>query len=141
MTSPEFKGRDWSVTGLDHVAFAHANPLVRDALEGLLGLAAGECEEGPGFCERMVEVGDCSLQLLESTGAGVVETFLERRGPGLHHVALRVDHIEKALADLSAHGVRLIDAVPRAGGQGARIGFIHPREFGGLLVELVEVKT
>jgi methylmalonyl-CoA/ethylmalonyl-CoA epimerase len=137
--SPELAGPGWSVTGVHHVAFAHRDARVVSALEGLLGLHAGEPEVGPGFAERMVEVDGCALQLLESTGVGVVETFLERRGPALHHVALRVDSVELAWTDLAARGVTLVDAAPRPGGQGTRVGFIHPREFGGLLVELVEV--
>lgn len=136
---PVLEGREWTVTGIHHVAFAHEGGGVLDALGNLLGLGTGELEEGPGFVERMVDVGECSLQLLEATGEGVVQSFLERRGAALHHVAFRVDSVDRAWVDLTRRGVRLVDATPRAGGQGTRIGFIHPREFGGLLVELVEV--
>jgi methylmalonyl-CoA epimerase len=128
----------WSVTGVHHVAFAHEGPSTLDGLERLLGLTVTHVETGEGLLERMITIGDCSLQLLESTGAGVVGTYLDRKGPGLHHLALRVDDVDAALADLGGRGVNLVDTVARTGGGGTRIGFVHPHEFGGLLVELVE---
>ncbi|MGZ4137788.1 MAG: VOC family protein, partial [Actinomycetota bacterium] len=64
--------------------------------------------------------------------------FLDRKGPGLHHVAFAVDAIDAALADLGARGVSLIDREARPGGMGTRIAFLHPSATGGVLVELVE---
>jgi methylmalonyl-CoA/ethylmalonyl-CoA epimerase len=86
----------------------------------------------------MYELGSSYVQTLEATGDGVVRRFLDSRGPGLHHVAFQVDAIARALEDLGARGVPLIDREARAGGMGTRIGFLHPRAFGGVLVELVE---
>jgi len=83
-------------------------------------------------------VGDAYLQTLEASGDGVVQRFLDARGPGLHHVALEVDGIDAALAALRDRGVRLVDREARAGGMGTRIAFVHPSAFGGMLVELVE---
>jgi len=130
----------WRVVGLHHVAFAHQpGSATEDALGRLLGLEATHSEVGEGFVERMIPVGEnCHIQLLEATGEGVVDRFVTKKGSAMHHVAFEVDDIEAAVADLAAAGVRLVDDRPRAGGLGTRIAFIHPADFGGLLVELVE---
>lgn len=130
--------RDWSVTGLHHVAFAHGDdPTCEVALGSLLGVQP-QHETGPGFLERMYRVGEAYVQTLEPTGDGIVASFLEKRGPALHHVAFSVDRLDAALEDLLAAGTRLVDERPRAGGMGTRIAFLHPSAFGGLLVELVD---
>ena len=132
-------GPTWRVIGLHHVAFAHgAGSGTLTAFERLLGLTAAHEEYGPGFTERMLPVGDCFVQLLEATGEGVVDRFVARNGPGLHHVAFEVAGIDAAVAELRDAGARLVDEVPRAGGTGTRIAFVHPSSFDGLLVELVE---
>ncbi len=69
---------------------------------------------------------------------GSIQRFLERRGPGMHHVAFAVPDIRAALAELAAAGVQLIDAEPRVGLGGHLVAFIHPRSAGGVLTELVE---
>ncbi|MGZ4130110.1 MAG: VOC family protein [Actinomycetota bacterium] len=128
----------WRITALHHVAIAHgADPACETALTDLLG-PPGHSEDGPGFVERMYEVGGGYVQTLEANGDGVVSSFLDKRGPGLHHVALRVEGIDAALIDLRDRGVRLIDAEARPGGMGTRIAFVHPSAMGGVLVELVE---
>ncbi len=125
---------------LDHVGIA-----VRDldaALEFYrdgLGLEIGESEEVPSqqVRARFVPVGDASLELLEATGEqSAIARSIERRGPGLHHVTLRVDDIAAALAHLEARGVRLVDRVPREGAGGSLVAFIHPSAAQGVLVEL-----
>lgn len=80
------------------------------------------------------------LELIQPLGEGPVRTFLEKRGEGLHHLAFAVPDIEKALGELKAQGVRLIDEEPRAGFGGHRVAFVHPKGFHGVLVELVEEK-
>ncbi|MGH2596234.1 MAG: VOC family protein [Actinomycetota bacterium] len=131
----------WKITGLHHVAFAHGDdPASEEALCRLIGIEPHE-ETGPGFVERMYGVGDAYIQTLEATGDGVVQRFLDKRGPGLHHVAFAVDDLEAALEDLRGQGVRLVDEHPRPGGMGTRVAFVHPSGFGGLLVELVEHAT
>ena len=128
----------WHITTLHHVAIAHgSDPVCEDALTSLLGLP-GHIEDGPGFIERMYGVGESYVQTLEENGEGVVRSFLDRRGPGLHHVAFGVNAIDAALDDLRARGVRLIDDTARPGGMGTRIAFVHPSAMGGVLVELVE---
>jgi methylmalonyl-CoA/ethylmalonyl-CoA epimerase len=127
----------WRVTRLHHVAIVHGDdPVCEDALTSLIG-PADHTEEGPGFVERMYELGTSFVQTLEANGDGVVQRFLDKRGPGLHHIALEVDAIDAALSDLRERGVPLIDRDARAGGMGTRIAFLHPSAFGGVLVELV----
>jgi methylmalonyl-CoA/ethylmalonyl-CoA epimerase len=93
-----------------------------------------------GVEEAMVAVGGSHLQLLMALGDDTpVGRFLTARGEGLHHIAFQVADIEAALAHLEAQGARLVDREPRVGGGGHRIAFVHPKEFGGTLVELVEV--
>lgn len=131
----------WRVVGLHHVAIAHGDdPTCERALTALIGQPA-HTVEGPGFVERMYGIGPSSVQTLEATGDGVIRRFLDKRGPGLHHLAFEVDALDRALADLDEHGVQLIDRVARAGGMGTRIAFVHPAAFGGVLVELVEAPT
>lgn len=86
---------------------------------------------------HFMAAGECLIELLEATApASPIAKFLEKRGPGLHHVALAVDDIRAALAELKAAGVRLIDQDPRPGAEGALVAFIHPAEAQGVLVEL-----
>lgn len=130
----------WRIVKLHHVAFAHGPDGPEDALCRLLDVTPSE-EEGPGFTERMFPVGEAFVQTLEASGEGVVQRFVDRRGPGLHHVAFEVDGLDAALEALRAEGVRLVDQEARAGGMGTRIAFVHPSAFGGMLVELVEPAT
>ena len=84
-------------------------------------------------------VGESEVELLESTAPdGPVAKYLEKKGPGVHHVAFRVENIEEALAELKEKGVRLIDEKPRKGAGGAKIAFLHPKATNGVLVELCE---
>ena len=127
--------RVWRIVGLHHVAFAHgADPATETALCRLIGTEP-HLEDGPGFVERMYGVGDAYLQTLQAEGDGVVQRFLDARGPGLHHVAFTVDGIDAALEDLRGQGVRLVDERPRPGGMGSMVAFVHPSSYGGLLIE------
>ena len=131
----------WRVTGIHHVAFAHAEPGVPEQLAATLGLACVDTEVAPGFVERMLAAGDDRLQLLEATGDGVIQRFVERRGAALHHIAFRVDDLDAALTALHDRGTPLVDERARAGGGGTRIAFLHPSACAGLLVELVDDAT
>jgi methylmalonyl-CoA/ethylmalonyl-CoA epimerase len=92
-----------------------------------------------GVEEVLFAVGESYVQLLGALGPETpVGRFLERRGPGVHHVAYRVESVVDALEDLRAAGVALVDEEPRAGSRGTRIAFVHPKGVGGVLVELVE---
>ena len=85
--------------------------------------------------------GDSELELLESTSPdGPIAKYIDKNGQGIQHLALRVNNIEAALADLKAKGVRLIDETPRYGAGGASIAFVHPKATGGILLELSQRK-
>jgi methylmalonyl-CoA epimerase len=126
----------------------HTAVAVRDLDEALSDLAAQygvvpqhrEVIIEQGVEEAMVAIGGSNLQLLMPLGDDTpVGRFLSSRGEGLHHVAFQVVDIEAALAHLEESGVQLVDRVARRGGGGHRIAFVHPKAFGGALIELVEV--
>jgi len=84
-------------------------------------------------------VGESEVELLESTAPdGPIAKYIEKKGTGIQHVALRVENIEEALAELKQKGVQLIDQTPRHGAGGAKIAFLHPKATGGVLVELCQ---
>ncbi|HEX7667347.1 MAG TPA: methylmalonyl-CoA epimerase [Polyangiaceae bacterium] len=86
----------------------------------------------------LLPIGDSNVELISPRGNDGLEKFLEKRGPGLHHIAVEVEGIEKALELLKALGVPLIDETPRSGARGHKVAFVHPKATGGVLVELVE---
>jgi methylmalonyl-CoA epimerase len=84
-------------------------------------------------------IGESRIELLEPTSPdSAIAGFIEKRGGGMHHIALKVDDIEEALARHKEAGARLIDETPRVGAHGTRIAFIHPKASGGVLLELCE---
>ena len=102
-------------------------------------LAHRETVEEQGVEAVLLDVGDCHVELLRPLGPETpVGKFLERKGPGLHHVAYRVDDIDATLAGLRDAGVELIDAEARTGIRQSRVAFLHPRATGGVLTEIVE---
>jgi len=87
----------------------------------------------------LLGVGESHVELLRPLDAETaVARFLERNGPGLHHVAYGTDDIESALAAVRSAGLRLIDEEPRTGIRNSRVAFLHPKSTGGVLTELVE---
>ncbi|CAN5489851.1 methylmalonyl-CoA epimerase [soil metagenome] len=86
----------------------------------------------------LLPIGETSLELISPKGNEGLAKFLEKRGPGLHHIAVEVEGIENALALLKALGIPLIDEAPRIGARGHKVAFLHPKATGGVLVELVE---
>src|SRR5438046_9601394 len=125
---------------LDHIGIAvkdlaAALAFYRDAL----GLEIEGAEEVASQSVRahFVPVGESKLELLEATAAdSPIAKYIEKRGPGLHHITLRVEDIDAALAHLKARGARLVDEQPREGAEGSRIAFVHPAAGQGVLVEL-----
>jgi len=128
--------------GMDHVGVAVKNldeaiGVYRDILGfKLLGVHV--------LTERKVRVaflstgGETQIELLEPLGSeSPVAKFLESRGEGIHHIAVKVDDIEKALEELKKKGVMLVDEKPRAGAEGKKIAFVHPKSTKGVLLELV----
>lgn len=109
-------------------------------VEGL-GLQVDHVEEVAGQKVRvaMLPVGETNIELLEPTSEdSPIAKFLERKGPGIHHIALAVEDIDAALRRMRDAGVRMIDDEPRPGAGGTRVAFAHPKAMGGVLVELVE---
>jgi methylmalonyl-CoA epimerase len=125
---------------LDHVGIAvdqleQALAFYRDALG--LDVQAPEDVATQRVRAHMLDTGAAALELLEGTAPdSPIATFVARRGPGLHHVTLRVDDLRAALAHLAARGVRLVDTEPRPGAHGSLVAFIHPSAAHGVLVEL-----
>lgn len=130
------------VTRIDQIAIAV--PDLDDALafyERAFGLRPTSREriEPDGVEEAMLDVGGVWLQLLQPTrDDSPIARFLDRHGPGLHHLGFGVGSVDDALDHLRGEEVALIDEQPRIGGGGHRIAFVHPRGTGGVLVELVE---
>jgi methylmalonyl-CoA epimerase len=92
-----------------------------------------------GVEAALLDVGESHVELLRPLGPDTpVGRFLARRGPGLHHVAYRVDDVDAALEALRGQGVRLIDEQARTGIRGSRVAFLHPAASGGVLTELVQ---
>ena len=86
----------------------------------------------------LLPIGESNIELIQPQGNEGLARFLESRGPGLHHIAIEVEGIEKALELLQALQIPLIDRVPRVGARGHKVAFLHPKATGGVLVELVE---
>lgn len=87
----------------------------------------------------MLPIGESRVELLEPTSEdSPIQKFLEKRGGGIHHIAVETDNIEAALAKLKAQGARLIDEKPRIGAEGCLVAFVHPSSTGGVLLELVQ---
>jgi methylmalonyl-CoA/ethylmalonyl-CoA epimerase len=130
------------VTAIDHVGFA-----VRDLDEAVafygrafgLPLLHEEVNEEQGVREAMVGIGDSAIQLLAPLRPdSPIGKFLERNGEGIQQVAFRVSDIDVAAERLRAAGLRLLYDVPKRGTQDSRVNFVHPKDCGGVLVELVE---
>lgn len=127
---------------IDHLGIAvhsleDAVPMYTDGL----ALDLHEIEEVPDQMVRtaIFEVGESRLELLEPTSPdSPIAKFLEKRGEGIHHLALGVENVARALDHLKAKGYRLIDEAPRPGAGGARIAFVHPKSTHGVLLELCE---
>ncbi len=130
------------VTAIDHVGFA-----VRDLDEAVafygrafgLPLLHEEVNEEQGVREAMVGIGDAAIQLLAPLREdSPIGKFLARNGEGIQQVAFRVEDIDLAAQRLRGAGLRLLYDEPRRGTAGSRVNFVHPKDCGGVLVELVE---
>ena len=134
----------FKVLKVDHIGIAVKELAVaKKFYTDILGIPAvgEEVVEDQKVRVCFIPCGDSEIELLESTSPdGPVAKHIERSGEGIQHIALKVDNIQNALADLKAKGVRLIDESPRYGAGGASIAFVHPKVTGGILLELTERK-
>ena len=127
---------------LDHIGIAvkdltEALAFYRDALG--LHVEASEDVQSQRVRAHFVPVGEAALELLEATASdSAIAKYIDKHGPGIHHITLRVDDIHAALTQLKTKGVRLVDSEPRPGAEGALVAFIHPSAAHGVLVELKE---
>jgi methylmalonyl-CoA/ethylmalonyl-CoA epimerase len=130
------------LAAIDHVGVAVEDidatlALYRDTLA--MPLVHRETVTEQGVDAALLDVGDGHIELLQPLGPDTaVGKFLQKRGPGLHHVAYRVDDVEQTLKALAGAGVALIDSEPRTGIRGSRVAFLHPKSTGGVLTEIVE---
>ena len=130
------------LTAIDHIGIAVED--VDAALPyyvGVLGLPLVHRETlgEQGVEAALLDLGDSHVELIAPLGPETgVGRFLASRGPGMHHVAYRVERIERALTALADSGVQLIDERPRTGIRGSRVAFLHPSSTGGVLTEIVE---
>lgn len=134
--------RESPVTALGHIALAtrEADALCKVFVHAL-GATRGaeELLDGGALRVLFVHLGPVTLELLEpQSPEHTVAKFLETRGPGLHHVSLEVTDIHAQLATAKASGARLVDEVARPGAHGTTVAFLHPKSFGGVLVELCQ---
>lgn len=126
-------------THIEHIGIAVENLEVAiKYYEDVLGLECYAIEEvaDQKVKTAFFKVGDTKIELLETTDPeGPIGKFLEKKGPGIHHLAFAMPDVEKALKDAEAKGVRLIDQNPRKGAEGLNIGFLHPKSTFGVLTE------
>src|SRR5262245_3760551 len=130
-----------SVKRIDHVAVCvHDIDETLAKYQQVLGLVPAERElvESQKTEACLLRIGESNVELIQPRGNEGLARFLEKRGPGLHHIAVEVEGIDDMLASLKALGVPLIDETPRVGARGHRVAFVHPKATGGVLIELVE---
>ncbi len=131
------------VKHIDHVAIAVADKDgATDRLADLFDLAPGTREHVAAQKTNVVFLhagaGETAIELVCPAGNQSLARFLDKRGPGLHHICFAVDDLAASLATLKAAGVPLIDEAPRAGARGHLVAFIHPKATGGVLFELCQ---
>lgn len=123
----------------DHAGIATEDAEELAALYGdLFGLETVHEEVFDGMRVVFLECGEGYFELLEPVEEGTISRYLENNGPGIHHLALATDDIEGALETVRGHDVTLIDEEPRPGAWGHDVAFMHPKDTGGILLELVE---
>ena len=129
--------------GIDHVGVAVKN--LDEAISVYRDVLGFTLEGVHALTERKVKVaffssgGESRIELLEPLSSdSTIAKFLETRGEGIHHFAVKVKNIEAVLAELKRKGIMLIDDKPRAGAEGAKIAFVHPKSICGVLLELCE---
>uniref|UniRef100_A0A7C3UBG8 Methylmalonyl-CoA epimerase n=2 Tax=Geoglobus ahangari TaxID=113653 RepID=A0A7C3UBG8_9EURY len=129
------------INKIDHIGIAVKNLDEAIDLYKKLGFEIKEIEEVPEQKVKvaMLPVGESKIELLEATSEdSPIAKFIEKRGEGVHHIAINVSDIEKALQNAKENGLQLIDEKPRIGAGGKKVAFIHPKSTKGVLLEFVE---
>ncbi len=131
------------VNHIDHVAIAVSSAAeAATQLQAIFSLQPGASEHVAGQKTNVVFLHagapDTAIELICPAGNEALQRFVDKRGPGLHHICFEVPDLVAALADLKAAGVELIDQVPRQGARGHRVAFVHPKATGGVLFELCD---
>ena len=134
----------FKILGIEHVGIA-TNDLnvISDVFGELLGLKLRSREkvDDQQVITDIYETGSGKLEFLKATGPeSPISRFIEKKGKGVHHIALKVDNLQIALDYLKDRGIQLIDTSPSIGAEGFKIAFLHPKSTGGVLIELCEVK-
>ncbi|XP_013789520.1 methylmalonyl-CoA epimerase, mitochondrial-like [Limulus polyphemus] len=141
--SPVARQKSWNILKLNHVALATADLDKTTALyRDILGIKTSEPVAQPehGVYTVFVELENTKLELLLPHGEkSPIKGFLEKnKTGGMHHICLEVDNIKAAMADLKSHKIRMLSEEPRTGAHGKPVVFLHPKDCGGVLVELEE---
>ena len=127
------------VKKIEHIGIAVKSiQQARQFYEKVLGLECYQTEtvEDQKVTTAFFKVGEVKIELLESTSEdGPVARFIEKRGEGIHHIAFKVDEVDKSLKEARDHGIVLIDEISRKGAEGFDIGFLHPKSTFGVLTE------
>jgi methylmalonyl-CoA/ethylmalonyl-CoA epimerase len=136
-------GEGIGVTKIDHISIVVDD--VDRALGfyvDLLGLSVVKIEESSlhNVKAAFLRAGDVMVEIIEPLGPGAIQKFLEKRGPGFHHLCFEVPDLETGLATMSDAGVRVIDERPKPGVEGGRISFLHPKSTHGAMIELCDKK-
>ena len=124
-----------------HVGIATQSIAAAAEFYNCLGLELNSVErvEDQKVKVAILEVGDSAIELIEATQEdSLIKQFVDKRGPGLHHMTLEVDNLEEQLAFLKEKDIKLIDEKPRQGAAGSLIAFVHPDSTGGVLIELFQ---
>lgn len=134
--------RKMNLTHIEHIGIAVENMEAAIAYyENILGLKCYKIEEvaDQKVKTAFFQIGQTKIELLESTAPdGPVAKFIEKKGPGIHHIAFAAKGLQESLDDAAAKGVSLIDKQPRKGAEGLNIAFLHPKSTLGVLTELCE---
>ncbi len=144
----------WKICGINHVGLAPKDPakaqwflrevlglsFLGDELVGSQQTLTSMFRHDGGSLPRETQGSGQRLEVLAPApqGEGPIAKFLDKKGSGIHHLALTVDRLDNLLAELKSKSIRMIDETPRLGAHGTNIAFVHPESTGGLLIELVE---
>jgi methylmalonyl-CoA epimerase len=141
--SREFLGANMKIIGIDHIAIAVNNiEVTAEFFNRAFGIGLSGTEKIP---DRSLEIGmldlnNTKVELVEGKSPETtIAKYIAKKGEGIHHICVQVDNIDEVLGHLKARGFNLIDEKPRSGAEGARIAFVHPGSFGGILIELKEI--